>query len=300
MYLFISLLNCFHCTAKTNETNLKSGQDHIENSNDNINIMKILSEGNNEIDLNENRDPSMEKLFEYLVNGGDYEQYKKSTCAIKHFFTPDVLFKSNKVDNHTTLEQQLYNMREKLDRITEECQLYFSKVPENKIKIIFNRQENKKISYYRHFISKFFLYFKRKISNHIANIADNIEKTKFSDCGNVMSVLHFVKAVFDFLKPKINSLRLNDDSLLLLYEFSLVNWKILMVMNIINVPDLILNTYNYCHNRMPNKTSNEACILDELVFLKNKLSYIYNQKDFLSSRLYKICQIIAESHNKRK
>ncbi|WUR02722.1 uncharacterized protein VNE69_02241 [Vairimorpha necatrix] len=309
MFLFISLIKCSNNIYNTNEIctrfllNVESKENtfSFKMNDTKIDFNLILAEGNNEMTLEENLDPNMEILFEYLINGGDFELYKKSLRANNNSLHYDSINeKDTKLNKHMTLQQQLINMQIEFEKIKEECILNFVKSPYYKTKITFNKKQTEKINNCRNSIMKFFKSFACKISYYTHDCENKLRKLNFLDNKQVFVVLKFVKDVFNFIKPKHSSLRLAEDSLLLLYNFSMVRWKLLKVMDVIYIPDLLISTYNFFESNMPRKYSEEARILDDLNYLRNKFNYIYNKKDILSSRLQKICQIILEKNNNKE
>ncbi|WUR02630.1 uncharacterized protein VNE69_02154 [Vairimorpha necatrix] len=307
MLLFITVLKCSFNNNKTIENNTRllfkiGKEENINNlkiTGSKHDFMTILAEGNNEMAPDVYYDPNTEILFEYLINGGDFEQYKRSYYANNPSLCENIkITKKLKKNSHKTLKDQLNDMKDKFDSIKKECRIHFGKRPDYQTKIKFNKEETKNIIFYRSYIGKFFLYFTNKIIYYTKNIEDDILKLNFPDNEQAILVLEFVRDVFNFIKPKNNNLHLNDDSLHLLYNFSKVNWKIRKITDVFRMPLLLALTHEYCERRMPNKCYIRNSILNDLIKLKNKWIHIYSKKEKLSSYCAHICQIIAKGNDR--
>ncbi|WUR02627.1 uncharacterized protein VNE69_02151 [Vairimorpha necatrix] len=304
MFLFAVILKDTICSFYCDEVYSQSQnriyfQDETfigENNLGNNDYVRISSNRDNE-KIDENIKTPQDFYVDRINDTNNFEGYKEAVRYKKCQILPDLIdMEITKLNNKAILTRQLQQLSGILSRIKEECQLHFRKKPDYAVNIIFNKIDSHEISKLRHYFGNFFLYYRHIVSYHIFNIEKNLTKIKFPDKELILLILKFVDSVFSFLLLKKDNIKIKTCSLFLFYKYSLANWKIIMVMNTINLPDLIDSAFKYYISQINIANNPEKKILEDFIFLKKKFDHIYEQKEILSSRLYELCQIISKYH----
>ncbi|WUR02625.1 uncharacterized protein VNE69_02149 [Vairimorpha necatrix] len=291
MFSFILFIHCSSYISNTNEINREVL--FVECIEPTIDVMAILAEGVNIASQEEIEDPTIELLFEFLIKGGNLEDYEKSILmAQRHNKTDNVdNYKIIKPKNiSTNLISQLDEMKEKFDCIKNEFHVRFTNNYNIEVKIESNNEEIKEINDNRRYLRKLFNNYHKELSDNTENIKYDLIVLGFPENLFLISALDFIKDVCDFVIPKKNNLSLYYNSGNLIKQFELEVWKIKELTENINIPSLIdsmINTFK-------NKTNEYKEIFNDLGWLKLSFNRFYTHKEEICSQLLKICQKIQK------